>query len=48
MKKRRGEEQIILILRKPVCRQYEVSEQTVYRQRHRYGDIDPLSADDGR
>lgn len=47
MKKRHSEEQIILILRKPVCRQHNVSEPTIYRRRDGYGDIDPLSADDG-
>lgn len=53
MKKRYSEEQIIRILReaesreqpiKDVCRQHNIAEQTLYRWRNKYGDMDVAEA----
>lgn len=53
MKKRHSEEQIIRILReaesrelpiKDVCRQHNITEQTLYRWRNKYGGMDVAEA----
>ena len=53
MKKRHSEEQIIRILReaesrelpiKDVCRQHNITEQTLYRWRNKYGGLDVAEA----
>jgi putative transposase len=53
MKKRHSEEQIIRILReaesrelpiKEVCRQHNITEQTLYRWRNKYGGMDVAEA----